>query len=356
MSEADPLQHFPYRAMVDYPPSAWPNGARIAVWVVQKMTTLAALILGFLTLAMPAGAQQDAKPTPLKIGMLKMAALTNPWTARERGIFQRHGLDVTLIEFRTGNEAIAAHRGGSVDIILSIPGTAMTAVERGFDLVAIAQNEVAKPQGPDTGSVQVLKDSSYRSLADLAGKRIAVSGLHSQKTVAMQTLFKRAGVDLAALQLVEIPFPSQVDALRSKQVDAVDTVDPYTTQLIASGLGRVIAWDYADSIPEQPLGAWFAKTTFIKSNPGVIDRFNAAIKDSIEYMRADPQRARAEVVAYTGLPANLVADMPMIGWDYRVKADKWQAVVDMMVASGELQSKHTAEEYFADQIKPYVIK
>jgi NitT/TauT family transport system substrate-binding protein len=172
----------------------------------------------------------------------------------------------------------------------------------------------------------------------------------------MQILLKRAGVDPKKLQLVEIPFPSQVDALKSKQIDAVDTVDPYTTQLIASGLGRVLAWDYADSIPEQPLGAWFAKSSFIKSNPSVIERFNAAIKESIDYMLADPQRARAEVVAYTGLPPDLVKEMPLIGWDYTVRADKWQAVIDMMVESGELKSKHTANEYFADEIKPYVVK
>jgi NitT/TauT family transport system substrate-binding protein len=326
---------------------------RLRTYACKFIALAAGLSLGLMGLA---PAQQETKPIALKIGVLKMAALTNPWTAKERGIFQKHGIDATLAEFRTGNEAIAAHRGGSVDIILSIPGTAMTAVERGFDLLAISQNEVAKPQGPDSGSVQVLRDSPYKTLADLAGRKIAVSGLHSQKTVAMQTLFKRAGVDLNRLQLVEIPFPSQVDALKSKQIDAIDTVDPYTTQLVASGVGRVVAWDYADSIPEQPLGAWFAKSTFVKGNPGAVERFNEAIKESIDYMMADPLRARAEVVAYTGLAPELVKDMPMIGWDYKVRADKWQAVVDMMVESGELKSKHTTDKYFAEQIKPYVVK
>jgi len=61
-------------------------------------------------------------------------------------------------------------------------------------------------------------------------------------------------------------------------------------------------------------------------------------------------------VAYTGLPADLVKDMPMIGWDYKVQASKWQAVVDMMVENGELKSKHSADEYFAEQIKPYVTR
>jgi NitT/TauT family transport system substrate-binding protein len=319
-------------------------------------TVIAAAMTAVVLLQLKAPATAQQQLAPLKIGVLKMAALTNPWTAERKGIFQKNGLDVTSVEFRTGNEVIAAHRGGAVDIFLSIPGTAMTAVERGFDLVAIAQNEVAKTKGPDTGSVEVLKDSPYQSLQDLAGKKIAVSSLHSQKTVAMQMVFKKAGVDPDKLQLIEIPFPSQVDVLRSHQVDAIDTVDPYTTQVVASGIGRVVAWDYADSIPEQPLGAWFASSKYIKANPDVVRRFNDSIRESIDYMMADPQRARAEVVAYTGLPAELVSNMPLIGWDYRVHPDRWQAVIDMMLESGELHSKHTADEYFADQIKPNIVK
>ena len=106
------------------------------------LAVVAGLLLGQMSLACT-----QHKLSPLKVGVLKMAALTNPWTAKERGMFKKQGLDVTLIEFRTGNEAVAAHRGGSVDIVLSIPGTAMTAVERGFDLLAISQNEVAKARG-----------------------------------------------------------------------------------------------------------------------------------------------------------------------------------------------------------------
>jgi NitT/TauT family transport system substrate-binding protein len=327
-------------------------------WRANWLRTLLAAGVVSLAAIWCAAAQQGSAPklVPLKVGILKMAALTNPWVAKQRGIFERNGLDVTLVEFRSGNEAISAHRGGSVDIVLAIPGTAMTAAERGFDLVAVAQNEVAQKRSPDTGSIQVLKDSPYQKLTDLAGKRIAVSGLHSQKTVSMQTVFRNAGVDPAALQLIEIPFPSQFDALKSKQVDAVNTVDPYTTQLLASGLGRVIAWDYVDAIPEQPLGAWFAKSAYAKGNPDLIDRFNKSIKESIDYMRADNERARGEVVAYTGLDPVLVKNMPMIAWDYRVRLEKWQEVVDMMHKSGELQTPHRAEEFLSEQIKPYLVK
>ena len=45
----------------------------------------------------------------------------------------------------------------------------MVANESGFDLMAIAQNEISQAEGPDTASVQVLADSDIESLKDLKG-------------------------------------------------------------------------------------------------------------------------------------------------------------------------------------------
>lgn len=37
MADPDPFSRFPYRAIVDHPPVVWPNGARVAVWVVPNI-------------------------------------------------------------------------------------------------------------------------------------------------------------------------------------------------------------------------------------------------------------------------------------------------------------------------------
>lgn len=319
--------------------------------MTNRVTTLVGAILAATIFGGFAG---QAPAEPVRVGILKMAALTNPWVAKKEGIFQKNGLDATLAEFRTGAEAAAALHGGSIDIILMIPGTAMTANERGFDMVAIFQNETAKTQGPDSGSIQVLKDSNIQSLKDLAGKRVAVSQLHSQNTVGAQMLIKKAGVDLSSVQFLELPFPTHYDALKNKSIDAVVTVDPYTTQLQASGIGRVISWNYVESIPQQPLGAWFVKRAYLQKNADIVARFNKSIKESIDYMNADADRARAQVVAFTGLDPALVKSMPLIIWDYNVRPDRWKKVIDLMVQTGELKKPHNPEEYFSDQIKPYV--
>src|ERR1700683_2543150 len=35
--ESDPFKFFPYQAIVDRPPLTWPNGARVAVWVIPNI-------------------------------------------------------------------------------------------------------------------------------------------------------------------------------------------------------------------------------------------------------------------------------------------------------------------------------
>ena len=76
----------------------------------------------------------------------------------------------------------------------------------------------------------------------------------------------------------------------------------------------------------------------------------------IEYVNADEQRTRRDIAEYTGLSLDLLKNMPLNKWDFRVKPDRWQAVADMMFEMGELQQRHKAEEYLSDSIKPYVVR
>ena len=291
---------------------------------------------------------------PLKVGVLKQAALTDGWVAQQAGIYDKHGLKVELIEFRNGNEAIAAQRGGYVDVALAIPGSAMLAMERGFDLVLIAQNETAKAAPPDSGSMQVLADSAIKSVGDLAGKTIAVGNLNSQMHVAVMAVLQKSGVDPKSAQYLEIPFSSHFDVLRTKQIDVVATLDPWTTQMLNSGKTRVIGWQYVDSVPEQPIGCWFATGPFVSKNRDAVVRFGEAIRDAIDHMRADETRARKYVADYTGLNIDLIQNMPLNNWDYRINPTRWQQTIDMMHIYGGLQKEHQARQYFSDFLKPYI--
>jgi NitT/TauT family transport system substrate-binding protein len=316
-----------------------------------RLFTSLFLAIGLST-ANAAYAQETLRP--VKVGVLKIAGLANAYAAKVEKMFERNGLDATLIEFRSGAEAAAAQQSGAIDIALTIPGTAMTADERGFEFLAIFQNEIVNDQGPDSGSVQSRADSDIKSIKDLVGKRVATAQINGQPTIAAQFAMRKAGIDPSTVQLIEVPYPRHPDVLKSRQVDAVITTEPFTTMLLSSGIGRVLSWHYAEAMPGAPLGVWFAKKSYIEKNPDIVARFNRSIKESIDYMNADAPRARQRTVEFTGLDPQLVKAMQPLRLDYNVHTAKWQQSVDMMVASKVLEKPHKASEYFSEPLKPYI--
>ena len=313
-----------------------------------------AAALAFAMLCPCAFAQQSL--LPLRVATAKQAGITDVFVAKQTGIFERNGLAAELIEFRTGNEAIAAQQAGQVDVVIVIPGSAMMAIESGFDLVLLSQNESAKTEPPDMGSIQVRPDSGIEKLSDLAGKTVAVSGFHSQWTVAVQTLLRRAGVADGKASIVEVPFPAMTQALANRRIDAAAVIDPFATLMRTSGVGKVISWGYVDTIPGQPVGAWFARASFVKNNRAAVERFIRSIHEAIDYMNADEARARRHIAEYTGLDAGVIAAMPLNRLTYRVEPALWQKIADMMHANGELRGPHRAEEYMSEFVGPFVVK
>ena len=167
-------------------------------------------------------------------------------------------------------------------------------------------------------------------------------------------MLKKHGVDPADTTFLEVPFSSHPSALKSKQIDVAVALDPWTTQMRTSDWAKVLGWPYVDSLPLQPIGAWFARTDFVKKNRDTVDRFAKSIHDSIEYMNADVARAKTNVAAYTGLDVSFLKDMPLNRWSSAIDPKIWQAVADMMHQSGELQKPHKVDEYLSDIVKPYV--
>jgi ABC-type nitrate/sulfonate/bicarbonate transport system substrate-binding protein len=89
----------------------------------------------------------------------------------------------------------------------------------------------------------------------------------------------------------------------------------------------------AEAFPGGPLSAIFAKRTFIDLNRATIERFNRALKESIDYMMADTPRGKKMVVEFTGLDSAIVEKMVYSRYNYDVVPEKWQLAVDWYGAS-----------------------
>jgi NitT/TauT family transport system substrate-binding protein len=316
---------------------------------------LAIALLGAATLANEASTRaQNQSLLPLKVGLLKIAGYTNIYAAQKENMFRDNGLEVTPVFFPSGSEIAAAAQSGAVDIIFSYPAAIMTADEHGFDYGITFQNEITYDKGPDTGAILAMKSSGIKSVNDLVGKRIAVSARESQATVAVDEVLRQHHIDPRQVKYLEAGYPSFYDMLRTKQVDAVASTEPFTTRIIASGIANVIAWHYAEAFPGGPLSSVAAKRSYIAQHQEVLDRVNRALKKSIDYMNADVERGRKLVVEFTGLDPTIVAKMVYCRYNYDVRLDKWRHLIKIVTDSGVLQKPHTPEDFFSPPIKPFI--
>ena len=316
-----------------------------------------ALLLGAsLCMAASPAVGQEKKLIPLKVGFLKIAGYANIYAAQKENMFRDNGLDVTSVFFRSSAEVVAAAQAGSIDIFCAFPSVVMSADERGFDFATIFQNEITYDKGPDTGAVLVLKDSGIKSVKDLVGKRLAASARSSQATVGVDEVLRLHGVDPKQVSYLEAAYPNHFDMLRTHQVDAVASTEPFTTQIIQSGLADVISWHYAEAFPGGPLSGAFAKRSYIAQNRDIIERFNKAMKASVDYMMADLPRGRKMIVEFTGLDPAIVEKMVYSRYNYDVVPEKWRQVIQIMSNSNILEKPHEPDEFFSDPIMTFIRK
>jgi ABC-type nitrate/sulfonate/bicarbonate transport system substrate-binding protein len=104
-----------------------------------------------------------------------------------------------------------------------------------------------------------------------------------------------------------------------------------------------------ETIPDQPVGAWWALRSWAKQHPKEIAAFQDAIKESHTFLNADPEQAKKFVSDYSGLDPDLVKAMPLISWKSAIDPKVWQSVIDMMQRQGELANKHDVAEYLVEK-------
>ena len=327
---------------------------KLALWTLLLFPVVTVALLGFALEGYTA--EMSGTLTNIRFSFNKNAGQTPQYVADTRGFFKKYGLKVERIEFNNNPDMVAALDRGHLEMMASIPGSPLSAREQGYDLVAFMQNETSNFAAPDSGALIARRGSGVKSVADLKGKIVACLYLSSQDCIDSKYVIKKAGVDLKSITFIEANFGTHFDLLRSGQVDAVSTVNPFTTQILTKGAGDLLAWNYIESNPGQPLGAWWAKKQWVTKNPQVARAFQRAIKDAIDFLRQDKVRAREVVAEYTGLDKGLLTEMAPLNWNYHVDPQAWQQEAKILVEMGALQKMPKPEEYFAEQIKEYFKK
>jgi putative hydroxymethylpyrimidine transport system substrate-binding protein len=181
--------------------------------LISLRVAVAALSLLVLA-AFPAAAQ----PAPERLTVL-LDWFMNPdhaplVIARERGLFAKHGLDVTLVEPADPSappRLIAARQG---DIAVSYQPTYTLQIKENLPLLRLG-TLIATP----LNSLVTLADGPVKTLTDLKGKTIGYSGTGFDD-VLVRTMLESVGLSIKDVTLVNVNFALSA-SLVAGRVDAI---------------------------------------------------------------------------------------------------------------------------------------
>jgi NitT/TauT family transport system substrate-binding protein len=218
--------------------------------------------------ARPASAQTPAPA--VRIATISSDIFGQPFYGQDAGLFKRAGLNVELSIFTNSGAvgtAVAAH---AVDVgIYDVVGTG-AAVEEGVPITMFAAGSLFATATP-TAMLCVAKASPLRAPRDFAGKTIAVSTLHGLSDAATRAWLTRAGVSIANIKIVEIPFAQMAISLERGTVDGAVIAEPFFAA--AKLAGELAVGNVFDAIaPAFYQTGWIASPDFLTANPDTARR------------------------------------------------------------------------------------
>ena len=203
------------------------------------------------------------------------------WVARDRGIFPRHGLDVSLI-YVAGVRSMQALLAQEVEIGSVSGTTAIQANLAGADSVIVAgiSNSVLMSlvAAPDISTIEALR-----------GKRVGVTRFGSLSDFMARSSLLRAGLtpdrDVAILQTGG--YPESVAAMQAGGIQAAMLSPPYHTIAIRR-LGFRELIDLSRTTKYQS-NALVTLRRFAQSKPAVLTAFMEAYVEAVRVFKQDPE-------------------------------------------------------------------
>lgn len=251
-----------------------------------------------------------AEPTKLRLGYAATTDFASAFVAAEQGIFAKHGLDVSFTQLPQAGAAIPALVAESLDLGSCTPPAFLQAVEGDLDLVGIAGGSVMTKAVNNFTALVARGGSNIHSGKDLEGKTVGATALNGTLYILFLEWLEQNGVDHSKVRIVEIPFPQQLDALKSGQIDAAIPVDPFLGRIVDEGVGYRVA-AYMDAAP-QGLSAIFycATRSWAVAHAAAVGEFRASIGEAVGFMTAsgdaNEAQVRADIAKYVKMPAEVV--------------------------------------------------
>jgi NitT/TauT family transport system substrate-binding protein len=213
--------------------------------------------------------------------------------AEQLGYFKAEGLDLTIVDFAGGAQALRALIGGSADVTSGAFEHTVNMQAKGQQLRAF----VLQGRAPQIVlGINPKTMPTYKSPADLRGKKIGVTAPGSSTNIMVNFFLAKAGIKPGEVSFIGVgASQGAVAAMRSGEIDALSNLDPVITLLQRTGDLKIISDTRvvaeADKIfgGPMPAGCLYAQQSFIDKNPHTVQALtNAMVRADQWIQKAGP--------------------------------------------------------------------
>lgn len=271
-------------------------------------------------LLLAACSPQPAQEFTLRIGFFPTQDYLPYFVMQEQGFDKRNGLRLEETAYPGGAAIIEAMATGSIDLgyIAYVP--LIAAAERGFvpgKAVSVAANNFADPQHPGTA---VLGAASVGSWKDLRGKQVAVPVINSISGAAIKARLRLEGVKEYAL--VEIPFANMGLAVAGGNVAAAVMSEPFLTQSLVRGDGKLLGWVVGGPPFEQTeFTSIVFRAALLRDNPQAVKRFLRAQLEAVNWINRNLGAARLTLARRLDLHEEIGQKIHLLHWPSEARSD-----------------------------------
>ena len=292
----------------------------------------------------------------IKIGWVYAMANAPVLIAKEKGYFKAQGIDVEIMEFKSGPLVHQALSAGELDMAYIGSPPVYHWYSRGLNSRILAKVNYGQ------AAVISRKDSGVNELADLKSKKMA--GV--RKGSGMDVLLRGYVLGEAAklkpdqdLEIISMPTGNMDSAVDQKVVNAAFIWEPFTSQSLIRGNTQVI-FDMNKAVPKYPWYIVMAMPETLKNKRTAVIKVLRAHKQAVDYLNSKPNAGNGIIANAFKLgtvtdidgkkhkPTEIVAmARQRLGWEFELKQEDIAFIQQLMNYSYELgyiKKRLSAEE------------
>src|SRR3954454_9776291 len=303
------------------------GGTRMA-----KLTRRMVAALGVLVLATGVVAAQSKTKVSIAVGGAGCLCYLPTVLAKQLGEYDKAGVEVELIDFKGGSQALQAVIGGSADVVSGYYDHCVNLAAKGQNLQAF----VVYDRFPGMVLAVSPEAKDVKSIKDLAGKAVGVSAPGSSTDFFLKYLLSKNGLDPTSASVVGIGLDATaVAAMEHGKVQAAVMLDPAATLLQNKYKDMIKLSDtrtQKDTMDvfggEYPGGALYTRADWIAKNETAVQKMTNAILATLKWI-------------HSHTPEAIMAKMPedIVGPDKALYLAALKNTIPMYSETGKMDPK-----------------